>query len=74
VPRFFFDLIEDGIPRPDHIGSDLPDEDAARRYAFTMMTDFAREKAHQPGQVTVEVRAAGEDVPVLVLNLDADEM
>ena len=43
MPRYFFDIM-DGNCLPDHVGSDLPDDEAAGEHAITIAETMLRER------------------------------
>jgi hypothetical protein len=58
MPRFYFDLREDGWFAPDGIGTDLPDVDAAEQEATEVAALIGRDRLPEGKNrtITVEVR------------------
>ena len=75
MPRFLFDVIEDGQASADTDGLDLPSVAAARNEALRAATDMARDKDACPKDIMIVVRkaAVGEPVATVRLSLTCDE-
>lgn len=43
MPRYFFDAYDAGKLTRDEVGVDLPDDEAARKHAATLLPDIARQ-------------------------------
>lgn len=67
MPRYFFDIAE-GDTRSDWNEADLPDREAARRYAIGIAETIMRDKVFegQPPESVITIRnAAGEITDVV---------
>jgi hypothetical protein len=69
MPRYFFDVVEDGTTFPDEEGLEFSDLDAARADVLRSLGELAREKFHRDRQsLIIRVRNGGEE-PVWTASL-----
>jgi hypothetical protein len=69
MPRFYFNLREDGRVVEDDEGTDLPDLAAAKLEATETATAMAREHLRNSGELIVEVRDERRK-PVVVVSVE----
>jgi hypothetical protein len=62
MPRYFFDINEDGIEFSDHEGVELDDEAAARAEASRIASDVARDHLIDLSSSKIEVRVRDDGI------------
>jgi hypothetical protein len=74
MPRFYFDVRQDGDLTPDEEGEELPDADAAEQEAALAAIHLVKELLHGPqASLAVEVRdEQGTRVARATVTLDVD--
>jgi hypothetical protein len=69
MPRYFFDVVEDGTTFADEEGLEFRDLAAARADVLRTLGELAREKLHSDHQsLTIRVRDGGQE-PVWTASL-----
>jgi hypothetical protein len=64
MPRFYFDIRENGRLLIDEDGTDLPNLQVAEREAIMTAIELVREAVHGDTDITVEVRDERGNYPV----------
>ena len=74
MPRYYFDVTDDGGVHTDDVGLELPSMDAAILEARRALADMTRESLieHNPANLRIRIRD-GEDGPVnLVVSMTTE--